>query len=59
MVLQSRDDERELVNVLDVLLFATLIRDLDWHLWELDVDEQLVLFRSFLRKKSTNESSSA
>ena len=53
VVLQRGHDQRELVDVLDVLLFAALVRHFHRHFRDFDVNEQLVLLRPFLQHSNT------
>lgn len=48
VVLQRGQHQRQVAHVLQVLLLAALVRHPHRHFGDLDVDEQLVLFRSLL-----------
>ncbi len=49
MVLERWDDQREFVDVLNILLFPSFVGHFDRHLRNLDVDEEFILLRSFLK----------
>jgi hypothetical protein len=53
VVLKSGDNQAEIPNVLQILLFVSFVTNFDRNFWNLYVNEQFVLLCSFLSETNT------